>query len=1079
MADRDVTIAVKANTADYDSKLLRATAATKKFAAEGRTAGQSLDQIGRTAGRVGLIAAAGLGVMVVAAARFDKSMSAVRAATHETAENMDLLREAAIQAGADTAFSATEAAEGIEELAKAGVATADILGGGLSGALDLAAAGGMAVADAAEATATALQQFKLEGSQASHVADLLAAGAGKAQGSVSDMALALDYAGVPASNLGVSIEETAGAIALFSSNGIIGEKAGTSLRGMLSSLASPSKEAAKVMEDLGIHLFDTQGKFIGLAGTADQLQSKMAGLTDEERNNALGRLFSNAQLSAANILYREGGDAVESWTASVNDQGYAAETAALKMDNLAGDIEKFKGSLETALITAGEGGQGPLRKLVQGATGAVNAFTNMPGPIRDTATAMLGITAITGGGLWFGSKVIRSVADTSEALKKLEISAGKTRIAAASVGKGIEVAALLTSISLINDAFHNLYDNVNDLDLNRNLEALARGETVKNLEGIGKHLATIDSTSANVFDHLSDVFTLGIDENALENSLSNVDKIDQTLAQMVESGNAEMAADAMREIILQAAASGVSIDDVTKAFDDYQVALRNAAAATALQDEGTRDALRSLPVLGGVLDDVAGSQDKVTSSTKRVYQGHKLTEEQVKSLTAAYHDEVDAARGVAQQFVNLGDSLDDTKVSLKGWLRDLEEQARALRNFRLNAQEAADKGLRQGLIDALEEAGPAGALRMKQLANATESEIARANHAWQLGRGEIKRYIDATTEFPTELKTKLTVEEQQALTDLKKVSVALAGLNDKTIYVTTILRTLHQESRAGDQGAGGSGGGHGTGGGYTPRMLSGGGTSFPTTTLPTIDLTNVDIRGLRQALFDFAVAASDGANGVRSAVEDLRSSLLEAGGVWTGNLELQSQKLIATAEAYDDAKASLADLTSQQRELVAAVRSAFTHDLFGNGLQGFFLQAEADTNDAATFQKVLQELKAMGLDGPAFERLAASGDLATAQELLASGLIDEFEKAIVGREAQLSSLGAVVGQELGMAIREQTATLYTLDRSLESQEAALVKLTAAVEGVKADIKDGAYTGTYRGAKDALDGRDARTAAGRR
>src|SRR5690606_31556125 len=107
-------------------------------------------------------------------AEFDQQMSYVQAATHETAGNMDLLRQAALDAGASTVFSATEAAQAVEELSKAGISTADILAGGLTGSMDLAAAGGLGVARAAEISATALQQFGLEGSQASHVADVLA-----------------------------------------------------------------------------------------------------------------------------------------------------------------------------------------------------------------------------------------------------------------------------------------------------------------------------------------------------------------------------------------------------------------------------------------------------------------------------------------------------------------------------------------------------------------------------------------------------------------------------------------------------------------------------------------------------------------------------------------------------------------------------------------------------------------------------------------------------------------------------------------------------------------------------------------
>jgi TP901 family phage tail tape measure protein len=370
-----------------------AATSTKRTADASRTATQSAKKdaadLEKAQTRIVAAGALTLGAILKTAADFDQAMSSVQAATHESADNMELLRTAAIDAGARTTFSATEAAGAIENLAKAGVDTADILSGGLDGALSLAAAGTLQVADAAEFVATALSQFKLKGDQATHVADLLAAGAGKAQGEVSDMALALDYAGVPAANLGVSIEQTAGTIALLSKNGVIGEKAGTSLRGMLASLTSPSKIAAQEMKNLGLRVFDAHGNFVGLDGVAGQLQTRLGKLTQEERANALGKIFGNEQLQAANILYREGAKGVREWTAQVNDAGYAADTAAIKQDNLKGDVEKLGGAFSSLFISAGEGAQGPLRGLTQELTSLVDTIDGLPDPVKAAGVVLI------------------------------------------------------------------------------------------------------------------------------------------------------------------------------------------------------------------------------------------------------------------------------------------------------------------------------------------------------------------------------------------------------------------------------------------------------------------------------------------------------------------------------------------------------------------------------------------------------------------------------------------------------------------------------------------------------------------
>ena len=93
--------------------------------------------------------------------------------------------------------------------------------------------------------------------------------------------------------------------------------------------------------------------------------------------------------------------------------------------------------------------------------------------------------------------------------------------------------------------------------------------------------------------------------------------------------------------------------------------------------------------------------------------------------------------------MTLGESLDDSKVSLSDWIKQMDNEADALINFTNNAKKASDNNLKKGLIADLEAAGTAGALRMKQLANATDAEIARANKAWAKGQRAVDDYIDS------------------------------------------------------------------------------------------------------------------------------------------------------------------------------------------------------------------------------------------------------------------------------------------------------------------------------------------------
>lgn len=423
MANRTVSVELQARVAGFVAGMRTATASAGSFA--NRLDGgiqrnrQALDSLAGTAGIMGAAMVAAAGFAVKKFMDFEHAMSAVQAATGESAANMERLKTAALEAGERTSFSATEAAQAIENLAKAGVSTADILSGGLDGALDLAAAGEIKVADAAEIAATAMTQFGLSGADVPHIADLLAAAAGKAQGDVSDMSYALKQSGLVAAQMGLSIEETTGTLAAFASAGLLGSDAGTSFRTMLLRLTNPTGEAADTLKRLGINVYDAQGNFVGMESLAGQLAARMGQLDPATRNAALATIFGSDAIRAANVLYQQGEKGIAQWTARVNDQGYAAEQAAARMDNLAGDIEGFLGAMETALINLGEGAGGPLRELVQGATDAVNAFNGLPDSVQSTTLAIVGGGGLALLGVAGLAKLATTISDTRMAMTDL------------------------------------------------------------------------------------------------------------------------------------------------------------------------------------------------------------------------------------------------------------------------------------------------------------------------------------------------------------------------------------------------------------------------------------------------------------------------------------------------------------------------------------------------------------------------------------------------------------------------------------------------------------------------------------
>lgn len=699
--------------------------------AKGAKMRAGLSQIGDTAGKMGLAAAAGLGAVVLASANFEQAMSNVQAATGETAANMDMLRDAAIEAGKSTAFSATEAAGAIENLAKAGVSTQDILGGGLTGALDLAAAGGLDVATAAELAATAMTQFSLAGEDVPHIADLLAAGAGKAQGEVTDLGAALGQTGLVADQVGLSIEETTGALASFASAGLLGSDAGTSFKTMLGALTPNSEKAKQAMADLGISAYDAQGNFIGLADFAGNLQSALAGMTDEQRQATLETIFGSDAVRAASILYEQGADGIQGWIDKVDDQGYAAEQAATKMDNLKGDLEELGGALETALIGSGEGSQGVLRSMTQGVTDLVNAYNDLPGPVKTAASALGGIVAVVGGGLWFGSKVVTGIADTKQALSDLGWTADKTADSLGTVGNRLDASnskggllATATALALILPQIDDIMEKISGRNLSlegaddftRDLEAFANtGEAAGELEELSNWVAILDDNIAQATE--TSFGWVPFAGTGLGDAEDSIRQLDEALASWVESGNADLAAAALEHLYAVAEAEGTDRGQIDELLTEYPKALENAAAAGDDYADTVEGAAGSTNALEQAVSGVPPKVDEAAQAFGRI--GKALQESR------------SSAAETADSFFGLASAYEAPTLSLDQLFDRMAKYQNAADDFAENLQTALRNGADpDALQDLIDELGPAAGLALEQLADGGKQAVREFNAAF-------------------------------------------------------------------------------------------------------------------------------------------------------------------------------------------------------------------------------------------------------------------------------------------------------------------------------------------------------------
>ena len=356
---------------------------------------EKANKIGGTITKVGeaimpaSMATVGLGTAAVkTAANFDTSMSQVQATmgltkdstsklNGETVNTMDALSKLARTMGKDTKFSASEAADAINILAMAGMDTDDIYSA-LPATLNLAAAGNIGIAQAADYATGIMSGFGMKTKDASKVADVLAVTASSAKGSVSDFGAGLAQAAGQASITGQSFEDTATALGILGNHNISAAEGGNMLQRVLKNLYQPTSTAKDALDALGVSAYDSEGKARPLQDVLTDLRGKLGELSEEDYNSVMGQIFDTASLRGANFLIQDSGEAFDNLRAKIGGASGAAEKMAeVQQDNLQGQLTILKSQLEELAISFGELLMPKIREVVGKIQDFVDKLNNM------------------------------------------------------------------------------------------------------------------------------------------------------------------------------------------------------------------------------------------------------------------------------------------------------------------------------------------------------------------------------------------------------------------------------------------------------------------------------------------------------------------------------------------------------------------------------------------------------------------------------------------------------------------------------------------------------------------------------
>ncbi|HCJ4331875.1 TPA: phage tail tape measure protein [Listeria innocua] len=239
------------------------------------------------------------------------------------------------------------------------------------------------------------------------VADVLTYVADKTAAGFSDMGTAMNYVGPISHSLGYSLTDTAAAVGLLSNRGIEGQKAGTGLRGMLTSLLKPSKSAAEAMASVGLTIEDNNGNMKTLPTLLDDINDKTKKMTKTQKNSFLTMIFGREPLSAVNTLLEAGGDSLRKYSKGADEaNGYTKQVADNMRKASKFGVDQFKASLEVLEQNVGQKLMPALTPIIEWANKMIDKFNDLSGAQQQSIIKWAGILAATGPVLMIGRKLV-------------------------------------------------------------------------------------------------------------------------------------------------------------------------------------------------------------------------------------------------------------------------------------------------------------------------------------------------------------------------------------------------------------------------------------------------------------------------------------------------------------------------------------------------------------------------------------------------------------------------------------------------------------------------------------------------
>lgn len=276
-------------------------------------------------------------------------------------DTLELMQTKAREVGAATKFSATDAAGALDKMAMAGLTSQQAMGM-LMGTTNLAASVGLDLTSAVDMATDAMGAFNLVSedqeqisANMNRIADVVARTTNMANTDMSMWFEAVKSGAPQFTALGGDIETFSAAIGTLANSGIKGAEAGTALRNIMLRLSAPAKAGADALGELGINVFDSEGKMLPFIDIMKQFEKSLDGVADEKKAKLLTDIFGARAIGSFQVLMSAGTEELSKFTNELYNAGGAAETMAnAQMKSFAGMIEQLKSAWQDKQLSLGK-----------------------------------------------------------------------------------------------------------------------------------------------------------------------------------------------------------------------------------------------------------------------------------------------------------------------------------------------------------------------------------------------------------------------------------------------------------------------------------------------------------------------------------------------------------------------------------------------------------------------------------------------------------------------------------------------------------------------------------------------------